>query len=124
MGFSPAVGTEVHADAGGEQGEADGEGSDDPGELDAAFLQEVVEDAEDQDEDGGLCEEGGGAPAGEDDELGQMGLAGGWGVGLDEADANGVGLIYCRFVAGLVFVKHKTPLCSTFSLRFGGDKVE
>ena len=69
MRLDPAVGAEVHGDAGGEQAEGDGEGADDPGELDAALEHEVVEDAEDEDEDGGLGEEGRAAARGDDGEF-------------------------------------------------------
>ena len=69
MSLDPAVGTEVGGDAGGEEAERDGECADDPGELDASLEDEEVEDAEDEDEDGGLGEEAGAAASGDDDEF-------------------------------------------------------
>lgn len=69
MRFGPAVSGEVRGDAGGEEGEAGADGKEDPGELDAALEHEVVEEAEDQDEHGGFCEEGRAAAAGDDDEV-------------------------------------------------------
>ena len=69
MRFHPAMGSEVHDDAGGQEAERDGESADDPGELDAAFEHEIVEDSEDQDQHSGLCEEGGAAAGRDDGEL-------------------------------------------------------
>ena len=82
MGLHPAVGGEVHDDAGGEEAEGDGERANDPGELDAALEHEVVEDAEDEDEDGGLGEEGRAAAGGDEDELDEV-LGGRLGRGHD-----------------------------------------
>ena len=70
MRFGPAVSGEVCGDAGGEEGEAGADGKEDPGELDAALEHEVVEEAEDQDEDGGFGEEGRATTAGDDQEVG------------------------------------------------------
>ncbi len=67
----PALGDEVHGDAAGQEEDADGEGADDPGELDAALEHEVVEDAEDEDEDGGFGEERRAALGGDHDEIEQ-----------------------------------------------------
>jgi len=69
MRFHPAVGGEVHNNAGGQEAERDGQCADDPGKLDAALEHEVVEDAEDQDQHGGFREEGGAAAGGYDGEL-------------------------------------------------------
>ena len=71
MGFDPVVGGEVGGDAGGEQGKRGADGEEDPGEFDAALEHEVVEEAEDQDEHGGFCEEGRAAAAGDDGKLEQ-----------------------------------------------------
>ncbi len=65
MRLDPAMGAKVRGDAGREQRQRDGEGAGNPGEVDAAFEQEEVEDAEDQDEDGRLREEGGAAAGGD-----------------------------------------------------------
>ncbi len=65
----PAVGTKVQGDAGGQERDAEGESSGDPGELDAALEHEVVKQAEDQDQDGRLGEERGAAPAGDQDKI-------------------------------------------------------
>ena len=73
MSFDPAVGAEVHSDAGGEQDERDGERADDPLEIDAALKHEEVEDAEYQDEHGSLGEEAGAASRRDDDEVEQRG---------------------------------------------------
>ena len=69
MRFGPAVSGEVCGDAGGEEAEAGADGKEDPEELDAALEHEVDEEAEDQDEHGGFCEEGRAAAAGDDDEV-------------------------------------------------------
>jgi len=54
----PALGSEVHGDAGREQTDRDGEGTSDPGELDAAAQQAEIEDAEDEHENGSFRKEG------------------------------------------------------------------
>ena len=69
MSFDPAVGGEVHGDAGGEEADADAEGTDDPAQLDAALEHEVVEDAEDQDKHGGFRKESGTAAGGDDRQI-------------------------------------------------------
>ena len=69
MRLDPVMGGEVRGDAGGEEGEAGADGKEDPGELDAAFEHEVVEEPEDQDEHGCFGEEGGAAAAGDDQEV-------------------------------------------------------
>jgi hypothetical protein len=115
MGLDPAVGGEVHGDAGGEEQQRDGKRACDPGELDASAEHEVVEDAEDEDEDGGLGEEGGAAAAGDDHQVEQG--VGGRGVasrrGADEAQAGwilvGLGILGLEFTRGgvcCIFVKH------------------
>ena len=57
MRLDPAMGGEVHGDAGGEETDADGQGGDDPVKLDMAFEETEIEDAEDQDEDSSFREE-------------------------------------------------------------------
>jgi hypothetical protein len=104
MGPDPALGGEVHGDAGGEEAEGDGEGAEDPGELDAALEHEVVEDAEDQDQDGGFGEEGRQAAAGDADQLECAVLAGGAGGRLGEDEMK------LRRGRGGQFVEHTTPL--------------
>lgn len=108
-GVQPALGSEVHSDAGSEEAEGDGERADDPGELDASLEHEVVEDAEDEDEDGGLSEEGRAAPAGDESQV--KPAAGGRFAGLSDG-------LYVREVdacgeldwGGAIEVKHKRPL--------------
>ncbi len=72
MRLDPAMGGEVHEDAGGEQADADAERADDPGELDAALEQAVVEDAEDEDEHGCLGKEGRAAARGDHQQVKQV----------------------------------------------------
>ena len=62
MRSNPALSGEIHEGAGGKQGKADEERTSDPGKPDATFEHEIVEDAEDQHEDGCLREERGAAP--------------------------------------------------------------
>ena len=69
MSFNPAMGSEVHRNASGEQGQRDGERAGDPCQLDAAFEHEEVEDAEDQYEDRRLGEERGAAAPGDHDQV-------------------------------------------------------
>lgn len=73
MRLDPAVGGKVHGDAGGEEADADAEGTDDPAQLDAALEHEVVEDAEDQDKHGGFREESRAAAGGDDREIEETG---------------------------------------------------
>jgi len=92
MGLDPAMGGKVHGDAGGEQQDRDAERAGDPGKIDTTLEDEEVEDAEDQDQHGRLCEEGGTAPGGDDGQV-EPGFGPGWGVGAvrgDEAQACGV----------------------------------
>jgi hypothetical protein len=102
------MGGEVHGDAGGEQAEGDGESAHDPRKLDASFEHEVVEDAEDENEHGGLCKEGRAAPTGDEDEIEpawRRVLVRGFGFGLRSCEVNA-----CRDVAewgGALVVKHK-----------------
>ena len=58
MGLNPAMGGEVHGDAGGEKAQTDCQCSDDPVELDMAFEEAEIEDAEDQHQNGCFREEG------------------------------------------------------------------
>jgi hypothetical protein len=118
MRLDPAMGAEVHGDAGAEQAEGDGERSDDPIEIDAALEDEEVQDAEDEHEHGRLGEECGATPSGDHRQVEERGWlsrgrllrrrneaqAGGvlgWVSGLWREDGWGV---WC------VFVKHKRPL--------------
>ena len=93
MGLDPAMGGEVHGDAGGQQAERDGQRAGDPSEVDAALEDEEVEDAKDQDQHRRFGEERGAAPRGDDGQVEQrVGL--GWRIGAaggDEAQACGVG---------------------------------
>jgi len=73
MSFDPAMGGEVHGDAGGEEADADAKGADDPAQFDAALEHEVVEDAEDQDKHGGFREESRAAAGGNDREIEETG---------------------------------------------------
>ena len=92
MRFDPAMGTEVHGDAGAEQSEGDGERSDDPAEIDAALEDEEVQDAEDENEHRRLGEERGATSCGDDRQVEQRGwLSGGRLLGRrNEAQARGV----------------------------------
>ncbi len=124
MGLDPAMGGEVHEDAGGEQAEAYAERADDPGDLDAALEQAVVEDAEDEDEHGGLGEEGGAAARGDHQQVKQMRAEALWGpascLGAGQEVKAGWGCgggSFCRFRleldgcgVGVKFVKHKRTL--------------
>lgn len=69
MCSKPAAGTELCGDAGGKQKDADGEGAGDPAAFDPALEHEKVENAEDEDEDGSLCEEGRATAGGDGEQL-------------------------------------------------------
>ena len=73
MGLDPAVGAEIHGDAGGQQEQRDSQCPGDPGELDSALEDEEVEDAEDEDQHGCFGEEGRAAPGGDDGQIEQRG---------------------------------------------------
>lgn len=92
MCLDPAMGGEVHGDAGGKQKNRDGQRAGDPGEFDAALEDEEVEDTEDEDEHRRFGEEGRAAPRGDDGQVEQrVGLAGGIAAaGWDQAEACGV----------------------------------
>lgn len=74
MGFHPAVGCEVRCHAEGKQAEADGEGADDPTELDAALQHKEVEDAEDQHKHGCFREERRAATGGDNCQIEERGV--------------------------------------------------
>ena len=65
MCLDPAMGTEIHQNAGGKQPKRDRQSTHNPGQLDAAFEHEIVKNPKHQDQDGGLCKKGG-APASRD----------------------------------------------------------
>ncbi len=67
MGSEPAAGGEVRGYAGGEQGNADDDGSCCPEQGDVTALEEEVQDAEDEDQHCGLCKEGRAAARGDGD---------------------------------------------------------
>lgn len=75
MGLDPAMGAEVHGNAGGEEEQRDSERARDPGKLDAALEDEEVKDAEDENQHGRFGEEGRASPGGDD---GQIEERGGW----------------------------------------------
>ena len=52
MTLEPTPGRKVREDAGGQQGEADGEGADDPVEFHATLEHESVKQGQDEDEHG------------------------------------------------------------------------
>jgi hypothetical protein len=79
-GFGPALGGKIRGDAGGEEPGGDSERADDPRQLDAALEHEVVQDAEDEDKDGGLRKEAGAAARGDEQQReGSRRLLGGLG---------------------------------------------
>ena len=97
MGLDPAMGGEVHGDAGGKQEERDGQCAGDPSEVDAVLEDEEVEDAEDENEHRCFGEERGATPGGDEGQIEQrVGLAGGWlaegigAAGSNQAEACGV----------------------------------
>jgi hypothetical protein len=109
MSVLPAMSGEVCGDAGGEEADGDREGADDPGELDPSFEHEVIEDAEDEDEDGCLCKEGRATTAGDEDQfkpaVGRL-LLGVCGFSLRVREMNAGAAEW----GGTLVVKHKTPL--------------
>lgn len=69
MRLNPALGSKVHGDAGGQQGDGNSKRAYDPRQLDAAFQHEVIQDAEDQHQDCGFSEEGRAPPSSDEDEI-------------------------------------------------------
>ncbi len=72
MSLDPALGAEIRGDAGGKQAERDGEGANDPGKLDAAAQHEVVQNAEDEDQNGSFSEKRRAAARGDDGEFREL----------------------------------------------------
>ncbi len=58
MSFEPATGGEVCGYAGGEEGEAERDGGENPTAAHASLRHETVEECEHKNEDGGFREEG------------------------------------------------------------------
>jgi hypothetical protein len=83
--LEPAAGGEVRENAGDQQDQADGEGTDDPVEFDTAFEHETVKQGEDQDKYGCLGKEGRAAMRGHGDKVEEWGGT----SGLGEAAAGG-----------------------------------
>lgn len=110
MSAEPAAGGDIGEDGGGEQRKGGDKDAQNPGEFDAAPGEQAVEDAEDEDQDGGFGKKssaamggggeevgeeagaagGGGGCRGYDGEVGNGGL-GNDGLGNDEAGAGGLG---------------------------------
>lgn len=107
MSVLPAMGGEVRGDAGGEEADGDRESADDPGELDASFEHEVIEDTEDENEHGSLCKEGRAAAAGDEDQVDPaVGFLRDCGFCLRMRKMNACAAEW----GGTLVVKHKTPL--------------
>ena len=118
MCLNPAMGAEIHGDAGAKQAERDGQRSGDPAHIDAPFEDEEVQDAKDNHEHSRLSKEGGAATRGDYRQIEQWRrLTGGlplWKHHQTEASRvlgwvtelrrNGGGWICC------IFVKHKRGL--------------
>lgn len=128
MSPDPAMGTDVRDNAGSEEADGEGEGGAQPAELDAALDQEEVEDAEDEDQNGGLGKEGRAAAGGDGDQIEVRGSArrrgetrGGFGNEVEVGD----GLrreVYCGRSIGL---KHNDDLVSTYPrIARGGVNVQ
>ncbi len=58
MVLEPAAGREVGCDAGGQQDEAEADGSDDPARLESALEHEAIEEGQNEDQNGRLGKEG------------------------------------------------------------------
>ncbi len=94
MSFDPALGAEVRGNAGGEQAKRDGESADNPGKLDATAQHEVIEDAEDKDQNGCFRQEGRAAARGDDGQLHQPGRLSGAGAVFGNQVQIGLRLIW------------------------------